>query len=68
MYDLVWFSFMSYQKKKKKEKKKERIFNAKYPLYIYSNHIGFGLVWFYGISTIVGYFLPNPVYTYIFDI
>ena len=24
-----------------------------------------GLVWFYGISTIVGYLMPNPVYTYI---
>ena len=23
-----------------------------------------GLVWFYGISTIVGYLAPNPVYTY----
>ena len=29
---------------------------------------GFGLVWFYGISTIVGYLMPNPVYTYILDI
>ena len=25
----------------------------------------FGLVWFYGISTIIGYLMPNPVYTYI---
>ena len=24
----------------------------------------FGLVWFYGISTIVGYLTPNPLYTY----
>ena len=24
----------------------------------------FGLVWFYSISTIVGYFMPNPFYTY----
>ena len=24
----------------------------------------FGLVWFYGISTIVGYLMPNPFYTY----
>ena len=24
-----------------------------------------GLVWFYGISTIVGYLMPNPFYTYI---
>ena len=29
---------------------------------------GFGLVWFYGISTIVGYIMPNPFYTYILDI
>ena len=26
-----------------------------------------GLLWFYGISTIVGYLIPNPVYTYILD-
>ena len=26
--------------------------------------IWFGLVWFYGISTIVGYLMPNPFYTY----
>ena len=24
-----------------------------------------GLVWFYGISTIVGHFMPNPFYAYI---
>ena len=23
------------------------------------------VVWFYGISTIVGYLMPNPLYTYI---
>ena len=28
----------------------------------------YGLVWFYGISTIVGYLMPNPLYTYILDI
>ena len=28
----------------------------------------FGLVWFNGISTIVGYLIPNPLYTYILDI
>ena len=28
----------------------------------------FGLVWFYGISTIVGYLILNPVYTYILNI
>ncbi len=26
------------------------------------------MVWFYGISTIVGYLMPNPVYTYILNI
>ena len=25
----------------------------------------FGLVWFYGISTIVGYLMPNPVYIWL---
>ena len=27
-----------------------------------------GLVWFYGISTFLGYLKPNPVYTYILNI
>ena len=27
-----------------------------------------GLVGFYGISTIVGYLMPNPLYTYILNI
>ena len=30
--------------------------------------VWFGLVWFYGISTIVGYLMPILVYTYILDI
>ena len=35
--------------------------------------VWFGLVWlgwvrFYGISTIVGYLMPNPLYTYILNI
>ena len=29
------------------------------------NLVWFGLVWFYGISTIVGYLMPNPFYTHI---
>ena len=29
---------------------------------------GIGWVGFYGISTIEGYLMPNPVYTYILDI
>ena len=28
----------------------------------------FGLVGFYGISTIVGYLIPNPLYTYILNV
>ena len=27
-----------------------------------------GWVWFYGISTILGYIMPNPLYTYILNI
>ncbi len=41
------------------------LFNAKSSLYIYIKYTGFGLVGFYGISTIVGYLMPNPLYTYI---
>ena len=37
------------------------------PLYTYT-YLGFGLVWYYGISTIVGYQMQNPLYTYILDI
>ena len=45
-----------------------RLFNAKSSLYIYIKYIGFCLVGFYGISTIVGYLIPNPLYTYILNI
>ena len=45
-----------------------RLFNAKSSLYIYIKYIGFSLIGFYGISTIVGYLMPNPLYTYIFNI
>ena len=41
------------------------LFNAKSSLYIYIKYIWFGLVWFYGISIILGYLMPNPFYTYI---
>ena len=27
----------------------------------------FGLVWFYGTSTIVGYLMSNPLYTYVLN-
>ena len=30
--------------------------------------VGFGLGLFYGISTMVGYLMPNPVYSYILDV
>ena len=45
-----------------------RLFNAKSSLYIYIKYIWFGLVGFYGISTIVGYLIPNLLYTYILNI
>ena len=37
---------------------------------IQSSHgfISFALLWFYGIPTIVGYLMPNPVFTYILNI
>ena len=38
------------------------------PLYTYILNIWFGWVWFYSISTIVGYLMPNPLYTYILNI
>ena len=44
------------------------LFNAKSSLYIYIKYIGFTLVGFYGISTIVGYLMQNPLYTYLLDI
>ena len=45
-----------------------RLFNTKPSLDIYIKYIGFGLVVFYGISTIVGYLVPIPLYTYILNI
>ena len=45
-----------------------RLFNAKSSVYIYIKYIGFGLVGFYGISTIVGYLMSNHLYTYILNI
>ena len=44
------------------------LFNAKSSLYIDIKYIGFGLVDFYGKSTVVGYLMPNPLYTYILNI
>ena len=45
-----------------------RLFKSKSSLYIYIKYIWFGLVGFYGISIIVGYLMPNPLYTYILNI
>ena len=36
--------------------------------YIYIRYILIGVVGFHGISTLVGYLMPNPVYTYILNI
>ena len=43
------------------------LFQVKYSLYTYIKYICFYLVWFYGISTIVGYFKSNPLYTCILN-
>ena len=40
-----------------------RLFIAKSSLYINIIYLGFGLVGFYGIATIVDYLMPNPLYT-----
>ena len=33
--------------------------------YLYEEDLlEFGLVWFYGISTLVSYLMPNPLYTH----
>ena len=45
-----------------------RLFNTKSSLYTYIKYIWFGLVGFYGISTIIGYLMPNPLHTYILNI
>ena len=57
IHDLVGLAFMAYQP-----------FNAKSSLYKYIKYIWFGLIGFYGISTIVGYLMPNPLYTYILNL
>ena len=42
------------------------LFNAKCFLYIHIKYIWFDLVGFYGISTIVGYYIPNLFHTYMY--
>ena len=44
------------------------LFNAKSSIYIYIENIWFGLVGFYGKSSIVGYLMPNHIYTYFLNI
>ena len=59
IYNLVWLGFMHINHC--------RLFNAKFSLYIYIEYIWFDLVRFYGVSTIVGYLMANPLYTYILN-
>ena len=59
----IWFSLVLWHIKHC------TLFNAISLYYIYIRYmIWFGLVWFYGTSTIVGYLMPNPVYSYISEI
>ncbi len=51
-----------------KKKKKERKDRKKLDEISFLISDSFGLVGFYGISTIVGYLMPNPLYTYILNI
>ena len=60
IYDLVWLGFMAYQPL--------FVIEYKSSLYIYIKCIWFGLVEFYGKSTIVGYLMPqlnSPKYCYV---
>ena len=59
---MIWFGWVLWQINHC------RLFNAKSSLYIYIKYIRFVLVRFYGKSTIVGYLMPNPLYTYILNI
>ena len=66
-------------KKKKKKKKKKKNLNKEYCNYVdqiklnkliswkKKKKTGLRLVWFYGISFIIGYLMPNPLYTYILN-
>ena len=62
LFDLVGFGWVLWHIKR------NRLFNAKSSLYVYIKYIWFGWVWFYGISTILGYLMPIPLYTYILNI
>ena len=54
--NMIWFSWLI---------NPCRLFHVKSYLYIYIKYIWFGLV---GLSTLVGYLMPNPIYTYILNI
>ena len=41
------------------------LFNAKSSLYIYIKYMWFRLIRFYGILTLIGYLMPNPLNIYI---
>ena len=60
--DMIWFGWVL------RHINHCRLFNAKSSLYIYIKYTGFGLVVFYDISTIVGYLIPNPLYSYVLNI
>ena len=53
---MIWFRFVLWHINH------YRLFNANSSLYIYIKYIGVDLFGFYGISTIVGYLMPNPLY------
>ena len=57
----IWFSWVLWHKNH------NRLFNAKSYLYIYIKYTGFDLVGFYVIRTIMGYLMPNPIYTNILN-
>ena len=44
-----------------------RLFNTKSSLYIHK-YKGFSLIGFYGLLTLIGYLMSNPLYTYILNI
>ena len=62
VFDLIWFGWVLWHINHC------RLFNANSSLYVYIKYIGFAFVVFYGISNIVGYSMPNTVYTYIISI
>ena len=45
-----------------------RLFNAEPLLYIYIKYIWFDVVGLYAISSILGYLMLNPLYTYMLNI